>query len=285
MHGPGARPLLSATWGRPGSCIGSACARPCPEFPAARGADQRGSTRCDDRRPWRANMAGCVGISDRWFRGGDPGRGNRPAARCGVGTGGDRAGKNSVPPRLQRGPECSDRPRGDSDQGDGGTRRSEDGDDGPRGRSDLADRQHAGHCPDGSKRSDCCSRTPSLRPDRCTPTQTKVEAGGTLKLNVTLERSADWSGAVQLSGFDLPPDAKAAAGEPGGGVGRCRIRGGVTPQSEAWSYTFLVQGSGQVPRDYGIKSGSKDSAGTKIRAVYPSNPITITVSESSQAAR
>lgn len=118
-----------------------------------------------------------------------------------------------------------------------------------------------------------------------TPVQTKVEAGGTLKLTVTLERSADWSGAVQLSGFDLPPDAKAAlvnlAAESVGAVFEVVL----PPNLRPGAYTFLVQGAGQVPRDYGLKSGSKDSAGTKIRAVFPSNPITITVSESSRATR
>ena len=42
-------------------------------------------------------------------------------------------------------------------------------------------------------------------------------------------------------------------------------------------YTFTINGAGQVPRDYQAKRDPKVPRGNKVRAIFPSNPITIRV--------
>jgi len=43
------------------------------------------------------------------------------------------------------------------------------------------------------------------------------------------------------------------------------------------TYTFTINGAGQVPRDYTGKPSPKTPNGNNTRVVYPGDPITITV--------
>ncbi|MCA1685503.1 MAG: hypothetical protein LC745_05865, partial [Planctomycetia bacterium] len=46
-------------------------------------------------------------------------------------------------------------------------------------------------------------------------------------------------------------------------------------------YTFTVNGAGQVPRDYLAERDPKKPRGNNIRAIFPSNPLTLNVTAAS----
>ncbi len=109
------------------------------------------------------------------------------------------------------------------------------------------------------------------------PSQAAVTAGSKLSLKVSLQRAEDWNEGVQLSGFDLPSGvtvalvnlAKGAAGGTVDVVLPANLRPG--------TYTFAINAAGQVPRDYALPRDPKRPRANNVRAVFPSNPITITV--------
>jgi hypothetical protein len=117
-----------------------------------------------------------------------------------------------------------------------------------------------------------------------TPLKTEVHAGDKLPIAVSLEREADWSGAVQLSGFDLPPGATFALVNVPAKSGDGKVELVLPSTLRPGPYSFTVQGAGQVPRDYLAQRDPKKPRGNNVRAVFPSNSITITVRTASQPA-
>jgi len=108
-------------------------------------------------------------------------------------------------------------------------------------------------------------------------TKTVAAAGAKIPIDVTLARASDWNESVQLSGFDLPSDkatmplVNVAKGATTGKV-ELTIPANIKPGA----YTFTVQGSGQVPRNYATETDPK-KRGNNIRCVATSNPLTITI--------
>jgi hypothetical protein len=117
-----------------------------------------------------------------------------------------------------------------------------------------------------------------------TPSKTEVHPGETLPIAVSLEREADWEGAVQLSGFDLPPGATVALVNVPAKSGEGKVDLVLPPTLRPGSYSFTVQGAGQVPRDYLAQRDPKKPRGNNVRAVFPSNAITITVQPAAEPA-
>jgi hypothetical protein len=112
-----------------------------------------------------------------------------------------------------------------------------------------------------------------------TPAQAKVAAGVKLSLTVAVTRARDWGEAVQLSGFDLPPNAKVGLVTVAGGATAGKVELTLPKNLRPGTYTFILKGSGQVPRDYGLGRGAPAAGGNnlRLRVEFPSNPITITV--------
>ena len=113
------------------------------------------------------------------------------------------------------------------------------------------------------------------------PAQMTASAGSKVTLKIKIQRAADWTGPVQLSGFDLPPNATVALATVANGATEGKVDLTLPAKMPPGPYTFTINGAGQAPRDYAQPRGEKKNApkgrGANVRAVYPSNPITITV--------
>jgi hypothetical protein len=117
-----------------------------------------------------------------------------------------------------------------------------------------------------------------------TPSKTEVHAGEKLPIAVSLDRETDWAGAVQLSGFDLPPGVTVALVNVPAKSGEGKVELVLPSNLRPGPYSFTVQGAGQVPRDYLAQRDPKKPRGTNVRAVFPSNAITITVQAAAEPA-
>lgn len=117
-----------------------------------------------------------------------------------------------------------------------------------------------------------------------TAASAEVRAGGTLPIAVTLVRAPDWSGLVQLSGLDLPPGASVALASVAPDSTEAKVELVLPPKLRPGPYTFTIQGAGQVPRNYLVEHDPKKPRGNSVRAVFPSNPITITVPDPARPA-
>jgi hypothetical protein len=115
------------------------------------------------------------------------------------------------------------------------------------------------------------------------PAKTELTAGEKLPIAVQVERAAGWDENVQLSGFDLPPGATVALVSVAKGATRGQVELVLPPNLRPGTYTFTVNGAGQVSRDYGRPSDPKKPRGANVRVVYPSNPITISVSPAARS--
>jgi hypothetical protein len=109
------------------------------------------------------------------------------------------------------------------------------------------------------------------------PSQAAVAAGNKLTLTVKLQRAEDWNDSVQLSGFDLPNGATVALVNMAKGASEGKVEVVLPANLRAGPYTFTINGAGQVPRDYALPRDPKRPKANNVRAVFPSNPITITV--------
>lgn len=109
-----------------------------------------------------------------------------------------------------------------------------------------------------------------------TPATTTVAAGGKLTIPVTIERTPGWDGDVQLSGFDLPPNATVALVTVAKGATAGAVELVVPDKAKPGTYTFTINGAGQAPRDYGRPVDPKAKP-ANTRVVYPSNAITVTI--------
>jgi hypothetical protein len=103
-----------------------------------------------------------------------------------------------------------------------------------------------------------------------------VAPGGRLMIDVQITRAADWSDAVQLSGFDLPSGATMPLKPITRGSTTGKVELILAPNAKQGQFTFTVQASGQVARNYATETDPK-RRGSNIRVVATSNPITITI--------
>ncbi len=103
-------------------------------------------------------------------------------------------------------------------------------------------------------------------------------AGAKVPISVSLRRADDWKGAVQLSGFDLPNNASIPLVNVADGKTEAKLELTLPANLKPGPYTFTINGAGQVPRNYLAVPDPKQPRGNNLRAVFPSNPITLTIS-------
>jgi hypothetical protein len=114
------------------------------------------------------------------------------------------------------------------------------------------------------------------------PDSAKATAGDKFSFAVKLERASDWTGAVQLSGFDLPPGATVALVNVAAGATEAKVELALPKNLKPGDYSFTINGAGQAPKDYAGQRDPKKPRGNNVRAIFPSNAITITVVEAAK---
>jgi hypothetical protein len=109
--------------------------------------------------------------------------------------------------------------------------------------------------------------------------KTSLAPGDKVSIKVKIVRAADWSEDVQLSGFDLPTNATVplVTVRKGATDGQVELR--LAANTKPGVYSFTIQGSGQVPREYASQRDPSKPRGNNTRVVMPSNPVTITVNK------
>ncbi len=110
-----------------------------------------------------------------------------------------------------------------------------------------------------------------------TPSKTRVSPGEKVAIMVKLDRASDWDQPVQISGFDLPDNATVALVNIPKGMSEAKAELALPANLKPGSFTFTLNGAGQVPRDYVAKRDASKPRGNNVRAIFPSNPITIEV--------
>ncbi|MHC5544787.1 hypothetical protein ACYOEI_41670, partial [Singulisphaera rosea] len=78
-------------------------------------------------------------------------------------------------------------------------------------------------------------------------------------------------------GLDLPPGASVALVSVASGTTEAKAELVLPSKLSPGPYSFAIQGAGQVPRDYIVQRDPNKTRGNSVRAVFPSNPITITI--------
>jgi hypothetical protein len=101
---------------------------------------------------------------------------------------------------------------------------------------------------------------------------------------VTIARAGDWNAPVQLSGFDLPGNTTVALVNVAAGATRGKVEVALGANVKPGTYSFTLNGAGQVPRDYFAQRDPAKPRGSNLRGIMPSNPITIIVSPAAKAA-
>jgi hypothetical protein len=104
-----------------------------------------------------------------------------------------------------------------------------------------------------------------------------AKPGDKVAIDVTLTRIAGWNESVQLSGFDLPTNATVALVTIAKGANTGKVELVLPAKLTPGTYTFTINGAGQVPRDYALVRDASKPRAANIRESYPSNPITISV--------
>ena len=112
-----------------------------------------------------------------------------------------------------------------------------------------------------------------------TPSKTTVAPGEKLAIAVKVARAKDWAESVQFSGYDLPQNATVGLVTVPNGAGEGKVELSVPANLKPGTYTFILTAAGQVPRDYALTPASNTPRGNgqRMRVVYPTNAITITV--------
>jgi hypothetical protein len=104
----------------------------------------------------------------------------------------------------------------------------------------------------------------------------EVIAGEKLEITLKLTRAADWSDEVQLAGFDLPQNCTMALVNIEKGKNEAKVELAVAANTKPGKYTFTVNGSGQMARNYPLERDAK-KWDKNLRGVLPSNPLTIEI--------
>ena len=104
-----------------------------------------------------------------------------------------------------------------------------------------------------------------------------MTAGDKLAIAVKVERASDWAESVQFSGYDLPTGATVGLVTVPKGANAGTVELTLPKNLKAGTYTFILHGAGQVPRDYLGQRNAQQPRGANVRVVYPSNAITLTV--------
>lgn len=118
-----------------------------------------------------------------------------------------------------------------------------------------------------------------------TPEKATVQAGDKLTLTVKTEHAADWNDSLQLSGLDLPPGATVALGTIAKGASEGKAELTLPANLKPGTYTFVITGAGQVPREYAKQRDPNKPRGNNLRVVAPSEPITITVTAAAKTGK
>ncbi len=105
------------------------------------------------------------------------------------------------------------------------------------------------------------------------PKEFTIKPGDLINVTVTASRRADMPSAVQLngSGFDLPPGVTIPTTTINPGQNETKVAIATTDKMKAGVYSFIINSESQVP------DGDK-----KIRCIYPSNAIKVTVEAKSK---
>jgi Bacterial pre-peptidase C-terminal domain len=109
------------------------------------------------------------------------------------------------------------------------------------------------------------------------PETLELALGAKLAIPIKLSRAADWSESVQLSGFELPKGATVPLVTIPANQTEAKVELTLPANLKPGEYTFTINGAGQVPKDYDARRDPKANRGNKVRAIFPSNPITIRV--------
>jgi hypothetical protein len=115
--------------------------------------------------------------------------------------------------------------------------------------------------------------------------ESEVKPGEKMAIRVRVDRAADWSEDVQLSGFDLPTGSTMPLVTVKKAATDGQVVLNVPANANPRPYTFTINGSGQVPRDYAFQRDPTKPRGANARAICTSNPITITVGVASGATK
>jgi len=117
------------------------------------------------------------------------------------------------------------------------------------------------------------------------PAATEVHPGDKLPIAVTIARAGDWNAPVQLSGFDLPSNSTVALVNVAAGATQGKVEVALGANVKPGTYSFTLNGAGQVPRDYFAQRDPAKPRGNNLRGIMPSNPITIIVSPAAKPAK
>ena len=100
------------------------------------------------------------------------------------------------------------------------------------------------------------------------PKELTIKQGEPINLTVTAARRADMPSAIQLngSGIELPPGLTIPTTTINVGQNETKLTLTTTEKMKEGVYSFIINSESQVP------DGDK-----KIRCIYPSNPIKVTV--------
>ena len=82
------------------------------------------------------------------------------------------------------------------------------------------------------------------------PARTTVRPGEKLPIRVQVDRASDWGEAIQLSAYDLPPNATLGLVTVAKSAKEGTVELTLAANARPGRYTFIVTGAGQVPRDY-----------------------------------
>jgi hypothetical protein len=120
-------------------------------------------------------------------------------------------------------------------------------------------------------------REPSPFVLTATPETHELAPGSKLTIPIKLARAEDWAESVQLSGYRLPQGATVPLVTIPAGQTEGKVELTLPTDLKPGEFTFIINGAGQVPKDYDAKRDPKANRGNKVRAIFPSNPITIKV--------
>jgi hypothetical protein len=109
------------------------------------------------------------------------------------------------------------------------------------------------------------------------PARIEAAPGSKTTIAVKVSRAAHWNDSVQLSAYDPPPGATVPLATVGKGAADGKVVLEIPADAKPGTYSFVVQGAGQVPRDYGRTRDPKKPAAGNVRVLFPAPAITVTV--------